>query len=1476
MKSRMKALFIVAFVVMMAGSQQAFAQCGCTHFVGLTIADYIWDAAAKNVKPGDKICFTSGTRTGIEFKNIKGTADKPVIIANMCDGKVTVDAPLNWGNAVAFTNSQYYIVDGSANPAVEYGIEVKGGQAGLNNQLLSSDFEVHHVYVHDTGCTGLMGKTDPTCDPATQRGNFTLRNAIFHHNKLANTGCEGFYIGNSHYDNGKPLTCNGLPVTVQEHDIIGVKVYNCILDNIGNDGIQIGSSKEVVVHHNIVRNVGVKNNVAHQNLIQMGGGTHGAIVYNNYCENGGGFGLYESGGGGTYFNNVVINALYGGACLQDPAPNFAPTGARFYNNTFINCLTDGLLMYSEHTDPTLWYNNINVGPVAGTYNYIRLNNASKNKITESNNLNTKDVNSVKFVDVAAKNFRLLATATGAIDKGKDLTAQGIISDLDENARPKGAGWDIGAFEYQPGGPKANAGADQTMTLPTNATTITGSGTSATGITGYQWTKKSGPAATLANETTATLTLSALVEGTYVFELRVTDAAGFDFDNVTITVNATTANQNPTVNLGGVKTITLPTNTLTINGLASDPDGTISSYLWQKISGPVTGTLGPPVNTQNINLSGLVQGTYTIMLIVTDNKGATGSGQTQVIVNPAAANQLPVVNAGSNKSIFLPTNNVSLTATASDPDGTIQTILWEKKVGGAATVGPPTNGLTVNVTGLALGNYTFRCTVTDNKGATAFSEVGVNVLQGNQPPVVDAGANQTITLPTSSVVLTATASDPDGTISAYAWTKIFGPAVAVVGGSANQTLNVTSMTQGTYIFGVNVTDNQGATAYDEVTVSVSVSATPSENPIAIAGGNISLSLPTSSVNLYGSGFDPDGKINSYLWTRQSGAGVTMTNTTSPTLSLAGLTAGQYEFRLRVIDDSGASDIDVAVVTVSDPGTNQHPIAEAGFDKIVKLPQTTVLLEGSGSDDDGNVTTYGWTKVSGTGSAIASPAASTTSITGLSEGVYTFRLTVTDNDGASDFNDVVVRVVTSTANTPPVVSAGADKTIFLPTNSTTLNATADDDGSITAYQWAKLSGPAATLANPTELNLNLTGLVQGEYSFQLAVTDNNEASVFDIVRLSVLPAAFQPPTVSAGADQSITKPTSTVTLTGTATAPPGSTVASTTWSKVLGPNATLAGANTLTLNVTAMEVGTYVFELKIIDSNGNQASDNVEVVVNELPGNQAPVVTAGSNASITLPINSVVFNGTAVDSDGTISNLLWTQVSGPANATLVNANTINLTANNLVEGPYVFRLTATDDKGATGNGEVLVFVAGTASAENRPPVVFAGEDVLINLKDGITEYVMLGNAIDPDGTITSFEWSQFAGPETTFEANQQTLTITALERGQFGYRFTATDEANATASDDVVVSVIGENDEIPKFFSPNNDGQGDVWVFRNIDSYQTCRLSVFARSGQVVYEANPYQNNWDGTYNGKPLTNGDYYYNLVCDDGKKVAGALRIIR
>lgn len=123
---------------------------------------------------------------------------------------------------------------------------------------------------------------------------------------------------------------------------------------------------------------------------------------------------------------------------------------------------------------------------------------------------------------------------------------------------------------------------------------------------------------------------------------------------------------------------------------------------------------------------------------------------------------------------------------------------------------------------------------------------------NQAPTVNAGADKTITLPTSSVTLAGTASDANGTIAAYSWTKVSG-----TGGSiatpTTATTNVTGLTQGTYVFNLKVTDNQGATANDNVTVTVNSTSTP---PPPSGGGGV----PAGYTLAYQNGFNSSGDIS----------------------------------------------------------------------------------------------------------------------------------------------------------------------------------------------------------------------------------------------------------------------------------------------------------------------------------------------------------------------------------------------------------------------------------------------------------------------------------------------------------------------------------------------------------------------------------------------------------------------------------------
>ena len=101
--------------------------------------------------------------------------------------------------------------------------------------------------------------------------------------------------------------------------------------------------------------------------------------------------------------------------------------------------------------------------------------------------------------------------------------------------------------------------------------------------------------------------------------------------------------------------------------------------------------------------------------------------------------------------------------------------------------------------------------------------------------------------------------------------------------------------------------------------------------------------------------------------------------------------------------------------------------------------------------------------------------------------------------------------------------------------------------------KISGPSATISNSKLATTTVSGLLQGNYQFELTVTDDKGAVGTDIVNVTVNPAPNIPPTANAGADQTITLPTDSIKLTGIGTDSDG-TIASYLWTKISGPSAT----------------------------------------------------------------------------------------------------------------------------------------------------------------------------------------------------------------------------------------------------------------------------------------------------------------------------------
>ncbi len=285
--------------------------------------------------------------------------------------------------------------------------------------------------------------------------------------------------------------------------------------------------------------------------------------------------------------------------------------------------------------------------------------------------------------------------------------------------------------------------------------------------------------------------------------------------------------------------------------------------------------------------------------------------------------------------------------------------------------------------------------------------------------------------------------------------------------------------------------------------------------------------------------------------------------------------------------------------------------------------------------------------------------------------------------------------------------------------------------------------------------------------------------------------QAPIVSAGSDQSTTIP-NPATLNGSVTDdgnpnPPGATTAS--WSQVSGPGtASFGNPNSAVTTATFPVEGTYVLRLTGSDSLLS-STDDVTVTVTGA-GGQAPIVSAGSDQSVTMP-NPVTLNGSVTD-DGLpnppgATTASWSQVSGPGTTTFGNPNSAVTTATFSMEGSYVLRLTGSDSI-LTASDDVTVTVVG---AGGQPPVANAGQDLTIVLPNTAA----LNGSVTDDGLpnppgATTASWSQVSGPGTTIFDNPNSAVTTATFpiEGTYVLRLTGSDSI-LSDTDDVTVTVLG---------------------------------------------------------------------------------------
>lgn len=319
-------------------------------------------------------------------------------------------------------------------------------------------------------------------------------------------------------------------------------------------------------------------------------------------------------------------------------------------------------------------------------------------------------------------------------------------------------------------------------------------------------------------------------------------------------------------------------TCTFTSTSTDSDGDLEAGSWN------FGDSTPAALGLTASHNYATSGTYQVTLTVTDDQGGQANVTKPVTVTVPVPNVPPTAGFSQTCTELA----CSFSSTSTDSDGTIATLAWDFGDGETGS------GATPNHTFASSGSYQVKLTVTDDDGAATSITKTVTVV-GNEAPTA-AYSNDCTVLACS--FNGGSSSDPDGTISSYAWD--FGDG----GNASTASPNHTFATAGTYQVKLTVTDNDGAS--DSVTKSITVSAA-NQDPSAsftatVSGRQVSVNASASD--------DPDGSIASYQWNFGDGA-----TGTGATTQHSYTSDGSYTITLTVTDNDGGTDTATRNITVN---------------------------------------------------------------------------------------------------------------------------------------------------------------------------------------------------------------------------------------------------------------------------------------------------------------------------------------------------------------------------------------------------------------------------------------------------------------------------------------------------------------------------------------------------------------------------------
>ncbi|MCE1198251.1 MAG: gliding motility-associated C-terminal domain-containing protein, partial [Marinilabiliales bacterium] len=859
-------------------------------------------------------------------------------------------------------------------------------------------------------------------------------------------------------------------------------------------------------------------------------------------------------------------------------------------------------------------------------------------------------------------------------------------------------------------------------------------------------------------------------------------------------------------------------------LKGGPELPGATYLWTDPNGFVFNSMDVVIP----NVTASAAGKY--MLSVTAPNGCVAYDSTVVVIPIAQAqSQSPVCIGGTLYLSAKPDNMLSYAW--SGPNGYTST-----------EQNPAINNVTLQMTG------TYTLTVTDVNNATSSDTVNV-AFKPLPIPIAEA----TTQCPSGNLQLKAL---PNG-MSSYFWSFPSGstsnlqnpPAMPYPNPEADITLTVV--------------DWNGCQASKTIRP-VPFQPTASSNSPVCTG---------DTLRLRG---EPNGMI-SYLW---SGPNNFRSNLQSPAILNANAATATGKYTLTVVTAAGCtatSSIDVTFNTPASVPTitpNMNPVCEG----------STLILDGGPS----GMASYVWSGPDGFASRVQSPQIA--GMTAIKAGKYS--LVVTNNTGCKNKFETNISVSTVTFNgtygpyctndSPVTLSVSPGGGVFTGTGVTNnvFDPKAAGEGShVVQYTYTPPGGycsiigtkviDVVTIPNVVTNNQTLKSCTGSTVDLTLpAVTQGSTPGlIFNYFMDSKASVPLSTPKVVGmgtyyirGATLSgkcfdikpvkVMQPDSLrATLLIKATECYGDTTGSIQANVTLGTAPFNYAWSTIPIQSGSKATGLHAGVYTVVITDAKSCTVAITDTVKEAPAfkisKSKKDIDCLTDANGSAQIDSINHSGLPTDLNS--YKYLWSTV--PAQTTRQ--------AVRLGYGYYYIKLT--NDKGCSLRDSVFIDVKDTV-----PPVIQCPKSI-----DMIVHAVKTTDG-SPNTVVVDL-----GHPVATDNCKVVKLTNDAPEKFRPGHTtvtWTATDQVGLvdTCKQEIYIK---EFPTVPQLVSPNGDGINDFFVIEGLAPFPQSQLLIFTRSGQLVYQSNDYQNDWDGRYGAstfnknKLVAPGVYYYILTLGGGSK---------